>query len=123
GRRQIIRDTGFCAGRDWQSEIKWPFTHHPDSGLPFAAPKKHETRHVRPHDLCGERRYLLASESLAEPRMSESALAKEIHRLLPLAFTRDVGIVTATKGEDRKCMRLVIIVMTQPAPGLIVSAR
>src|SRR5205085_2354480 len=55
--------------------------------------------------------------------MSERGLAEEAGRLLPLAFARDVSIVAAPEGEDRQDVRLVVVIMAQPAPRLIVRAR
>ncbi len=66
---------------------------------------------------------VFARERFGEKLMRERRLAEEARRLLPLALARDVGVVAAPVGEDREQVRLVLVVVAQPAPRLIVGAR
>src|SRR5205823_14954018 len=60
---------------------------------------------------------------LFETFLGQRNLTDNTYCLLPLALARDVAIVAATECKHRKPMRLVIVIVTQPTPRLIISAR
>src|SRR2546425_814021 len=120
-RRQIIGHPGFGARCDWQSERETPLPHKPNACRPIAAPKEFKTRNVRSDYFSRKRFYLLARQGLGEPRMRQRRFAQKARCLLPLTLARDVGIIAASERENRKHMRLIIVVITQPAPGFIVG--
>ena len=84
--------------------------------------KENEARYVWPGDFRRKRCDLFIRKSAHESRLCQRTLAEKVYRLLPFAFACDVCIIAAAKRKDRQRVTLVVIVMAQPAPGLIVSA-
>src|SRR5437016_3532633 len=121
-RRQIIGDAGFRSSRDRQREINWSLSRQPNSGRSLSVTKENEARYVWPGDFRRKRCDLFIRKSAHESRLCQRTLAEKVYRLLPFAFACDVCIIAAAKRKDRQRVTLVVIVMAQPAPGLIVSA-
>src|ERR1700686_2837328 len=122
-RRQVISHAGFRPRCDRQGEINWPLSHQPDSRRSIAPTKENESCNIRSVYLTRKLCDVFAVQRFHESSLSQRAFAKEIYRLLPFAFARDVGVVAAAKGEDGNQVSLIAIVVTQPTPGLIIRSR
>src|ERR1700730_3398548 len=84
--------------------------------------KEHKASDVRSRYLSGNRFYRFARECLSKKDMGQCRFAEKAGCLLPLAFARNVRVVPSPESKDRQDVSFCVVVMTQPAPRLIISA-
>src|SRR6266566_3309838 len=80
--------------------------------------KELKTCHSRQGGYRWEELNALAFERVHQSQVRIGNFAEEPCCLLPLAFTRYVGVITTSKSENRKQMGLIAIIIAQVAPGL-----
>src|SRR6476620_577685 len=121
-RRQIIRHPRLWPRGKRQSEIEGSLPHQPNSGGPITMTKENKSMKVTSRNLCRERQNLVPHQTFHESLLGQRGFAENADGLLPFTLARDVAVIAAAKSKDRKAMVLVVVVVSNPTPGLIVSS-
>src|SRR5687768_4691438 len=121
-RGQIVGNSRSWASGERQRKPQISLAHNPNARCSFrrlAKELKPRNRTQRRHG--GKRQYAFLLERVHDWRVRVRQFTEEPGRLLPLALARNVRIVSASEGKDRKQMPLEVVVMQQVIPRLVIK--